>query len=257
MSRGPVHLLLACALLSLIASGCSSPWPPEGGEKPGAFPERVAQPVPARDNETLLDYVREVAISLEGRELELPGQSQAVCVQALKRAADDDLDGLRALLAPVAAFGVVPRSNLPPYDRDPRRFEPLDAHDHTELLVRRLQRTGNAMASQRNGTTAIGCGREFPSVQDFVTRGAEPIWCSYKDASNFEWINFTLVTTADGPRISYIATTPATPRSFPSPQVWPPATTTIPMLPSTQPGRGAARGPGRAPGRVPGRDMRR
>ena len=211
MTRGPVHSLLACALVSLLAAGCSSPWPPEGGERPGAFPDRVAQPVPPGDNETLLDYVREVAINLEGRELELPGQSQAVCAQALKRAADDDLDGLRALLAPVAAFGLVPRSNLP-YDRDPRRFEPRRPHPRRLLC-------GDSAYGQRhgisgNGATAIGCGRDLPCRIRDPRRRTHVVLVQGRQQLRVDQLH--PVTTAEGPRISYVSTTPAMPRTFPA-----------------------------------------
>lgn len=236
MTRGPRTLLALLSLCSLAVVACGSPWPPAGGERPGARGERPYAPFPPDDRESLLDYADANAISLTDRTVELPGQSQAVCAAALKRGANDDLEGLLSLMAPNAYFGLVPASDLPPAQRDPRRFEPLEVARHPELFMQRLRDAGHAMSTQSaSGTTRIACGREFPSVQHFVSLGAEPMWCSYKDSATRAWINFTLITTAEGPRISYVATSAPPTRRFPGYDVWPPHSTTISMTPATRP----------------------
>ena len=260
MSRGPVHLLLACALLSLIASGCSPPWPPEGGETPEPSPSASRSPSPPATTRPSSTTCARWRSALEGRELGLPGQSQAVCVQALKRAADDDLDGLRALLAPVAALRRRPPLHPPPTTVTPPISSPL-RRPRPHRAARATTAAHGAAPWPRSETAPppSAAVAEFPSVQDFVTRGAGPIWCSYKDASNFEWINFTLVTTADGPRIGYIATTPrdaaGASRVRRSGRRPPPPS---PCCRRPSPAAAPLAGPRtRAPDAFPGRDMRR
>jgi hypothetical protein len=221
------------AVFILGLAGCSSPWPPAGGERAGAHPQRTPSPISEGSVPTLLNYARDFAVSLEDRELQLPGHSQAICAHALKAAAQDDMDSLLAIVTSTASFGLTPRAVRPPHQRDGRRFEPLSVHAYPELFMQRLRDTGSTMSTQAaGGTTKISCGRELPAVQDYVSRGAEPMWCSYTDASTLSWINFSLIVTADGPKINYVATTAATPRAFADFGAWPPPTTTVPTLPA-------------------------
>ncbi len=229
----PASGFFTSAVLILGLAGCSSPWPPSGGERPGAHPERVPAPIFEDAPESLLSYANAFAVSLKDRQLELPGHSQAICAGALKAVAQDDMDTLLGLMTPTARFGLTPHAARPAHQRDGRRFEPLSVHDYPELLMRRLRDAGAAMSTQAaGGTTKISCGRELPAVQDYVSRGAEPMWCSYADSSSGSWINFSLIVTGDGPRIRYLATTSASPRPFATFEAWPPPTTTVPTLPA-------------------------
>ncbi|MGB1698767.1 MAG: hypothetical protein ACPHRO_02355 [Nannocystaceae bacterium] len=236
-TRSPLGLLTATVFIAGL-TGCSSPWPPEGGERPGAHPERIPSPIPDDGPETLLHYARKHAVDLEGRVLELPGVSQAICAHALKAVADDDMETLLAITTDTAFFGLTPNAVRPALQRDARRFEPLAVHDHPELFMERLRTTGSTMSTQNaDGTTRIACGRELPAVQDYVTRGAESMWCSYADPSSAAWINFSLLVTSEGPRINYVGTTPETPRPFVNFSSWPPPSTTVPALKMPTPAR--------------------
>lgn len=229
----PASGFFTSAVLILGLAGCSSPWPPSGGERPGAHPERVPAPIFEDAPESLLSYANAFAVSLKDRELELPGHSQAICAHALKAVSQDDMDTLMAIMTPTASFGLTPHTARPAHQRDGRRFETLFVHTHPELFMRRLRETGAAMSSQgASGSTKISCGRELPAVQDYVSRGAEPMWCSYADSSSGAWINFSLIVTGDGPKIEYVATTPMIPRPFVGFDKWPPPTTTVPTLPA-------------------------
>jgi hypothetical protein len=203
MLRRP-SVLAPLALLTLSLAACDARYPP----LPDVW---VGAPLPTHQPSSTLPPATDEGATAEGSLLEsyanrssrkaqeletwmLPFQAKTMIVELLIAAAKDDPQQMLSLLGSNARWGVPDRRELGARpissEKDPLGLEFLSAF--------------RAASSRFSKKASFTCTPLQPGWQTFAASGAEPVWCSYTSADNFDIIGFRLIMEGGRLKTDYI-----------------------------------------------------